>query len=525
MKKSLAAVLVAFAFLSCSPGSEAVRIWNLTCDGRPDAEGVSIDRPVFGWELEAEARGVSQRACRILVATSPGLLAPGQADVWDSGRLATTDSQFVAYRGKTLASGRAYFWKVGVWGNKGRIPAWSDAARFTTGLAGPEDWSGARWIGFEELPETMKIVPGVHGNGDELGEKGLKRAVVPAFRRSFDIGNETVERALVFVCGLGQYELRLNGRRVGDAFLSPGWTDYRKTSLYNTYDVTELLAPGTNAIGAVVGPGFFNVNRERYRKLVIAYGLPMLIAKLEIRYASGRRETVVSGPGWRTAPSPITFSSIYGGEDYDARLEQPGWDRAGFDDSSWKNALVVGGPGGRLESERDGPLKVMAEIPAKSVASPRPGIFVYDFGQNASGIIALKVQGRRGRTVTISPGELLDDGGLVDQSMSGSPYRLIYTLKGEGEETWSPRFTYYGFRYAQVEGAVPAGTDGPGDAPRILALTMLHTRNSAPSAGSFSCSKDLFNRTFTLIDWAIRSNLASVPTDCPHREKLGWLEQ
>lgn len=517
-----AAVCIAFA---CSSAPGGIRVSNLTCEGRPAAAGVSIDRPVFGWELEAEARGVSQRACRILLATSPQLLAPGRADVWDSGRLATSESQFVAYRGKRLDPGRIYFWKVGVRGNKSRTFAWSDAARFSTGLASSDDWSGARWIGFEELPETMKIVPGVHGNGDELGDKGLKRAVVPSFRRSFNVANELVERALVFVSGLGQYELRLNGRRVGDAFLSPGWTDYRRTCLYDTYDVTELLEPGTNAVAAIVGPGFFNVNRERYRKLVIAYGLPMLIVKLDIHYASGRRETVVSGPDWRTAPSAITFSSIYGGEDHDARLEQPGWDGPGFDDSSWKNATAVAGPGGRLEPERDGPLKVMAEIPAKAVKSPRPGSFVYDFGQNASGIVALKVRGPRGATVVISPGELLDDRGLVDQSMSGSPYALTYTLKGEGEETWSPRFTYYGFRYAQVEGAVPEGAAGSDGAPRVVALTMLHTRNAASSAGSFSCSKELFNRTFTLIDWAIRSNLASVPTDCPHREKLGWLEQ
>jgi alpha-L-rhamnosidase len=522
--RASAVVLVAF-LLACSPSPTAIRVVHPTCDNRPDASGVSVDRPVFGWELESAARGMSQRACRILVATSPGLLAPGRADVWDSGRLATTDSQFVAYRGKTLDSGRAYFWKVGVWGNKGRTAAWSEAARFTTELAPPGDWSGARWIAFEELPEAMKILPGVHGNGGELGDRGLERVVVPAFRKALDVANEPVERAFVFVSGLGQYELRLNGRRVGEAFLSPGWTDYRTTCLYNTYDVTGLLQPGPNAIGALVGPGFFNVNRERYRKLVIAYGLPMLMVKIDILYRSGRRETVVSGPDWRTAPSAITFSSIYGGEDYDARLEQSGWDTARFDDSSWKNALVVAGPGGRLEAEKDLPLGIMAEIPAKTVSSPRPGVFIYDFGQNASGIVSFKVRGRRGQTVTISPGELLDDRGLVDQSMSGSPYRLIYTLKGEGEETWSPRFTYYGFRYAQVEGAAPEGEKAPAEAPRVLALSLLHTRNLAPAAGSFSCSKELFNRTFALIDWAIRSNLASVPTDCPHREKLGWLEQ
>ncbi|MEN6559536.1 MAG: family 78 glycoside hydrolase catalytic domain [Acidobacteriota bacterium] len=525
MRLRAAALVAGISIASALACDGGISVRNLTCDNRPEAAGVGVDRPVFGWEIASGARGEAQRACRILVAASPELCQPGRADVWDSGRLETSESQFVPYGGKRLDGGRAYFWKVGVWGRRGRAAAWSAAARFVTELAGPGDWSGARWIAYEELPEALKIVPGVHGGGDDLGERGRRRAVVPAFRRDFVVRNETVARALVFVSGLGHYELRLNGRPVGDSFLAPGWTDYRKTCLYDTYDVTDLVKAGRNAIGAIVGPGFFNVSRERYRKLVIAYGWPMLVVKLDLAYASGRRETITSGPDWRTAPSPVAFSSIYGGEDYDARLEAAGWDAAGFDDSGWRAARPVAGPEGALEPERDFPLKVEERIEARRILEPRPGVFVYDFGQNASGIVALKVRGRRGATVTISPGELLSGDGTIDQRMSGAPYRLVYTLKGEGDEEWRPRFTYYGFRYAQVEGAAPGGTDGPADAPRILGLTMLHTRNSAPSAGSFSCSKELFNRTFALIDWAIRSNLASVPTDCPHREKLGWLEQ
>ena len=524
-QKWVTAVLLVLAVMACSPRPDAIRVVNLSCDNRPEATGVSAVRPIFGWEVASSERGQEQRTCRILVATSAALLDGGQADVWDSGRLVTPQSTFVAYRGKRLDPGRVHYWRVGVWGRRGRTPVWSEPARFTTELARPEDWSGARWIAYEELAAALKIVPGVHGNGDDLGDRGLKRPVVPVFRKDFDVRDEAIERALIFVSGLGHYELRLNGRAVGDAFLAPGWTDYRRTCLYDTHDVTGLLKPGKNAIGAIVGNGFFNVNRERYRKLVIAYGFPMAIVKLDILYASGRRETIVSDPDWRTAPSPITFSSIYGGEDHDARLEQPGWDMADFDESSWRKAIVVAGPEGRLEPEREFPLEVMDEIGVKTVSEPRPGVFVYDFGQNASGIVALKVRGKRGATVTISPGELLYEGDTVDQRASGAPYRLSYTLKGEGEEEWRPRFTYYGFRYAQVEGAVPEGEDGPVDAPRVLGLTMLHTRNSSSAAGSFSCSKELFNRTFSLINWAIRSNLASVPTDCPHREKLGWLEQ
>ncbi len=516
----LSAAAAVLVLLSPACVRHGVRVVGLACQNRVNPVGVDPARPVFGWELASGERGQVQTAFRILAATSASLLEKSVGDVWDSGRRQGSGSAFLPYAGKSLSPGREYFWKVMVWDGQGRPSTWSETARFTTGLSSggasaADAWSGARWIAFDKLPDAMKVVPGVHGNGDELGDKARKRSVVPLFRKEFDVRGEPVARALVFVCGLGQYELRLNGRKVGSSFLAPGWTDYRQTCLYNTYDVTALLRPGRNAVGAVVGNGFFNVNRERYRKLVIAYGLPMMIARLDVTYVSGRRETITSGTDWKTAPSPITFSSIYGGEDYDARLEQPGWDSPGFDDAAWRPALDVPGPGGSLEPEGDYPLAVEAAIAVKKISEPRPGVFVYDFGQNASGIIALKVKGERGRTVTIRPAELLGRDGLADQSMSGSPYLFSYTLKGGNGEDWTPRFTYYGFRYAQVEGAAPADLD----------LRLLHTRNSSPAVGSFACSKELFNRAFTLIEWAIRSNLASVPTDCPHREKLGWLEQ
>ncbi len=515
---------LAFLLSLSVPAPAAVAVVNPTCDRLPDATGVGLTRPVFGWELSSKDRGELQTAFRVLVATSAAKLETGRADVWDSGRREGSETAFVPYGGPRLDPGRAYFWKVAAWGRDGGAPAWSGTARFVTELAGPADWSGARWIAFEEFAAAERIVPGVHGNGDALGDAGRRRPVVPLFRKEFDVRGEPLERALAFVCGLGHYELRLNGRAAGDAFLAPGWTDYRKTCLYDTLDVTALVKPGRNAIAAVVGNGFFNVNRERYRKLVVAYGAPMLILELDLVYASGRRETVVSGPGWKTAPSAVTFTSIYGGEDHDARLERPGWDAAGFDDSGWRTPVVVEGPGGRLEPGKDRPVKVMEEILPAAVRTPMPGVFVYDFGRNLSGIVGLTIRGPRGGTVTISPGELLDGRGLVDQSASGSPYRWTYTLAGRGDEEWRPRFTYYGFRYAQVEGAVPDGFAGPGNAPRVVSVKMLHTRNSAPAAGAFACSNPLFDRIAALIDAAVRSNLASVATDCPHREKLGWLE-
>ncbi|OGD20084.1 MAG: alpha-L-rhamnosidase [Candidatus Aminicenantes bacterium RBG_16_63_16] len=497
---------------------------DLRCENRESLLGADTKSPLFSWALSSAERSQAQTAYRLQVAKSAAGLESGSGRIWDGGKRALAPDLFAAYDGPELEPGTEYFWRVRVWDGRGRPSGWSPASSFVTGLARPDDWSGARWMACEELPVSLKLVPGVHGSGDSLGETARRRPIVPLFRKDFEARGDAV-KALVFVSGLGHYELTVNGRRVAGSFLAPGWTAYQRSCLYNVYDVTGLVAKGWNTLGLIVGNGFFNINRERYRKLVIACGMPMALLKMNIDYRSGESDVVVSGPDWKTAPSPITYSSIYGGEDYDARLEQPGWDSPAFADSSWKAAIVVDGPGGRLKPETDHPLKVTDEIAVAKITRPQPGMTIFDFGQNASGVIRVGLKGKPGLPVKITPGELLGKDGLVNQRASGEPCFWTYTLKGEGEETWSPRFSYYGFRYAQVEGAVPSGKGGNGGTPEILDIRLLHTRNSAPRTGSFACSNELFNRIYRLILWAIQSNLASVVTDCPHREKLGWLEQ
>ena len=383
------------------------------------------------------------------------------------------------------------------------------------------NWGEARWIALEKLEDSLKIVPAVHGAGDQLGEKGIKRSVVPMFRNQFSL-NKPVESAWIHISGMGHYELSVNGNKVGDQFLSPGWTLYQKRIFYNTFDISPYLKTGENAIGVMVGNGFYHVNRERYRKLVVAYGYPKLIFSIEIKFSDGTSTQIVSGEECRVAPSPVTFSSIYGGEDYDATLEQEGWNTAGFDDSYWLKPIVLSDGTETLFPEEDFPLKVMQEFTPANRMTSKSGRTIYDFGQNASGIISLKVKGNRGARIKIRPDELIDENGDVTQRSGGGPYELNYTLKGGETEEWQPRFTYYGFRYADVEITEPEGAGAP---TVIEELKMLHIRNSAPSVGAFSCSDTLFNQIFELILWGIKSNMASVTTDCPHREKLGWLEQ
>ena len=384
-----------------------------------------------------------------------------------------------------------------------------------------DNWTNAQWMTFEIFQDSMLIVPGVHGSGYRLGNKGLKRSIVPMFRKDFSI-TDSIESALINICGLGHYELYINNNRIGDMFLSPGWTNYQKRSLYNTFDITEQIKQGGNAIGVLVGNGFYNINRERYRKLVVAYGYPKLIFNIQIKFKNDTVENVVSDEDCTVTSSPITFSSIYGGEDYNATLEQIGWSTFGFDDSKWQKPVLLGDSIGKLELEEDYPLKIMDEFLTQKISKSKTGRTIYDFGQNASGIISLKVKGNRGAQIIIRPDELINEEGNITQQSGGGPYEFNYILKGDGIEEWQPRFTYYGFRYADVEIIEPElGTTKT----EVVEIKMLHTRNSSPTVGTFSCSDTLFNQIYELINWSIKSNMASVATDCPHREKLGWLEQ
>jgi alpha-L-rhamnosidase len=524
MKKILSSALTALLLLSCNLIiSSDIEVSKLQCNNMENPIGTG-NNPNFNWIVPSGIHGAQQTAYQIVLDSVSGNFDPQSKFTWNSGKVLSAASTWIPYSGPELKSGTKYYWRLRLWDNKDNPTGWSKPAFFITGLFQEKDWSGAKWIGYEEIPDSLLLIPGVHGNGNNLGPVAKNRTVIPYFRKEFDL-KKNVRQAIIFVSGLGHYELYVNGKKKGDRFLSPGWTNYQKTCFYNTYDITEMINRGENTIGAIVGNGFYNINRERYRKLVIAFGAPKLILKLEVSYVDGSKEVITTNETWQTSPSPITFTSIYGGEDYDARLEQFGWNKAGFDDSGWKKALIVREPEGILRPESDYPVKLLQTLEPEKIIYTDSNLYVYDFGQNASGIIKLKVKGKKGEVVRLLPGELIGKDSLVTQRASGSPYYFTYTLKGGKEEIWAPRFTYYGFRYLQVEGAVPVNAPNPWGKPVISGLDMLHTRNSSPVIGSFKCSNELFNSIYELINWSIKSNMTSVATDCPHREKLGWLEQ
>ncbi|TCD01574.1 alpha-L-rhamnosidase [Pedobacter psychroterrae] len=485
---------------------------NLTVEYKKNPLGIEAARPRLGWWIDTDRSDVRQGAYQIQVSPSKQGLLNGKSVLWNSGRRNTDRNISVLYDGPALKSAQKYYWRVRVWNTKGKASNWSEVAGFATGILTQQEWAKASWISNEVLPDSLKVIPGIHGSGDGLGNKLLKRAVNPYFKKSFQL-KKSIAQASVFVSGMGQHELYLNGKKVSADFLTPGWTNYEKRCLYNTYDVTNQLQQGENVLGSIVGGGFFYINRERYRKVVSGYGYPMFRLILQIRFTDGTSTRVVTDESWKTMASPVVYSSIYGGEDYDARLEQKGWNQKSFNDASWKNAIVAKGPDGKMAAQIEYPVRVMDTIPVKKISVPEAGKSIYDFGQNASGIVSIKLSGKRGDKIKITPSELLTDKGFITQKSSGENFYFEYTLKGEGVEEWTPKFTYYGFRYAMIEGVKPTSVE------------LLHTRNSAPGAGSFSSSNELFNKIYHLIDWSLRSNIVSVSTDCPHREKLGWLEQ
>lgn len=514
-------VFLFFTFL-CSRGlAQQLAVSNLKCEYQGSPLGVQRTAPVLSWELTSNQRGTKQTGYRILVADSEKQLRNNVGNIWDSQKVASNTSIQVSYAGTPLKAIKSYYWKVMVWDQAQRASTWSAPARWQMGLLTTADWQGAQWIAYEKLSDEHVNVLPTDGKKDAFEGNN----VLPLLRKDFTV-RKPLQRATVFICGLGQFEMHLNGEKVGDHFLDPAWTKYDKHAQYVTFDVTEQLRKGVNTVGVMLGNGFYYVPpvKGRFRKLKTAFGYPKMLCRVVLDYQDGSTGSVLSDATWKTSTGPVTFSSIYGGEDYNATLEQPGWDTPRFNAQAWKPALLADGPP-ELIAQMTEPLKVHETFDAQKITPLPANKWVYDFGQNASGIIELQVQGRAGDTVRILPAELLKADNAVTQKNSGGPYYFTYVLKGQGVETWRPRFSYYGFRYAQVEGGVPKGEANPGNRPVVLTLTALHTRNAAPRLGEFSCSNDLFNRTNKLIDWSIKSNIASVFTDCPHREKLGWQEE
>lgn len=519
------------AAASRAPGVlEAV---DLHCEYLVDPLGMEARRPRLGWKLRPTdgSRDQAQSAWRVTVATSAERLESGVADLWDSGRVDGSRQLHVEYGGVPLASGQACFWRVEAWDRDGNRGLPSRTARWEMGLLDESDWTGP-WISDGvELPTA--------------DEDHYRDDPAPLFRRPFVI-DRPVRRARLYAVGLGYGEFRMNGRRVGDEVLAPTWTTFSHRVFYSTHDVTPLLQTGENVLGAMLGNGWYNplplrmwgrINLREH----LPVGRPRCIARLAVEFADGTRLDVPTGTDWKTAPGPILRNSVYLGEVHDARLEPGGWDRPGFDDRAWKPAVRADddprstGPG-RLCAMPMPPLRETEVLPAVAMHEPAPGVFVFDLGRNIAGRPHLRVEGPAGTTVRMRTGELLHvDGSLNpmtavagqikglrrDGTPVGGPgapavawQEDVYTLRGDGPEAWTPRFTFHGFRYVEVTGF-------PGR-PTLEAVEGRRTHTDFARIGSFACSSDRLNRIDDIVGAALVGNCVGVQSDCPGREKFQY---
>ena len=470
----------------------------LTCEYAVNPLGVDTARPRFGWIVPCERRGQMQSAYRILVASRSDLLETGSADKWDSGKVVANQSVNVPYEGAPLRSGERCFWKVRVWHEGADQYADSPAATFEMGLLTAGDREG-QWIGAAATISS------------------------PLLRKEFSLPG-TITHARAYVCGLGWYELFINGRKAGERVLDPAPTDYDRRALYVTHDVTDMLRPGPNAVGAILGNGSYSAPSA------LRYGdSPRLWMLLIVQLRDGTTVRRVTDGTWKTSPGPITHNDLYGGETYDARLEKPGWATPGYDDGDWAPATIKQNPGGKLESQLMPPIEVIETIRPRTFTSPQPGVHVFDFGQLFGGWVRLRVKGPAGTVVRIRySARICPSSGLVDQShylkhhrfraLSPSPSETdTYIRKGDRQgETYEPRFTFHPVRYVQVEGL--PGTPSVGD----LEGRVVHT--AVDLSAQFNCSNPLLNRIHQNVRWTLRNSLFGLPLDCLHREPWAWID-
>jgi alpha-L-rhamnosidase len=474
----------------------ALKLTGLRTEYKENPVGIDARKPRFSWQLQAVDRGVMQAAYQIRVARTAADLQAGKNLVWDSGKTVSDESIHRVYEGPALQSAERYYWQVRIWDASGKDSGWSDAAYFEMGLLAAADWK-ASWIE-PDLPEDTK-----------------KSNPAPMLRREFKLYG-AIERARAYVTSHGLYEAYLNGQRVGDQVFTPGWTSYHKQLQYQTYDVTNLLRSGDNAIGVLLGDGWYRGNLAWGSKRNIYGERLALLLQIEVTYKDGRKELITSDQSWKASTGPILMSEIYHGETYDARLEKAGWNAPGFDDKQWLGVKVAHHSKTILTAPAGPPVRRIEEIKPVKIFKTPAGETVVDFGQNLVGWVRLKVQGAAGTTVTIRHAEVLDKAGnFYTENMRAAKTTLRYTLKGSGVETYEPHFTFFGYRYMAVEG-------WPGELTTD-SLTSVAVHSDMARAGKFETSHALINQLQHNIQWGQKGNFLDVPTDCPQRdERLGW---
>jgi alpha-L-rhamnosidase len=471
---------------------------HLRCEYLANPVGIDLRQPRLSWELRSQERDQRQIAYQILCAVKETDLARGESLLWDSGRVASNQSVHIHYAGKALTSGLRCWWKVRVWDQAEDPSPYSQPAFWQMGLLEPSDWK-AEWIWLEVVANAQ--MPGIRP--------------CSYFRRSFSV-KEPVERATLYATAKGVYELRMNGERVGDAVLAPGWTDYHQRIQYQTYDVTDLLRSDENALGVILGDGWYS-GHVGHKGGKAHYGdYPEFLAQLEVEHSDGSVTTLVSDATWLGTTGPILFSDLLMGETYDAQLEMPGWDTALYDDSEWRGVRAGVDRRPQLVASTAPPVRVTQELTPRALVQRSSGSYVFDMGQNMVGWVRLKAQGDVGTRISLRFAEVLNpDGSLHTDNLRSARATDTFIVGAAGTQIFEPHFTYHGFRYVEMMGF-------PGE-PSLDTLVGCVIHSDLSASGSFQCSNPMINRLWQNVMWGQRGNFISVPTDCPQRdERLGW---
>jgi alpha-L-rhamnosidase len=483
---------VIFLLSSCNLSESPALVASLECESQVDPLGIDREHPLLQWKMADTRRGAAQTAYQVLVATSPELLKKDTGDIWDSGKVETDQSVHIEYAGKPVESAKSYYWKVKIWDQDGKPTAWSKIASWEMGLLSASDWK-ATWVA-RSMEEPSRSV---------------------YMRKGIELQGKQVQKARLFVTGLGNYVFYINGNRVGNDLLTPGWTDFPKRLEYQVYDVASLLAEGENALGAILGSMWWSGGLGWQGGSRYSEGPLKLLAQLQVDYSDGSKEVFATDNSWKWHNSPIVFDHIYHGETYDANLEIEGWSSANFDDSDWL-ATEPASYEGLLVGPRFPALREQMQITPVSLNEPVPGEYVYDLAQNMVGWAQFIVNAPKGDTITLRFAELLHDDGTVAQENLRSA-KVTDKIVSNGEPlVWEPKFTYHGFQYVQVSGLKqkPAQTD--------LVGKVIYT--DQPLVGKLETSNELINRINRNIIWGQKGNFFTVPTDCPQRdERLGWM--
>jgi alpha-L-rhamnosidase len=491
MKKFIAVITAFAAGISLSMAQ--VQVQNLATENLSNPIGLDITKPHFSWQLVSPKRNVLQTAYELRVGSDPKELARGKSS-WTTGKVTSDQSILVPYNGEALSSGKRYYWQVRVWDNAGQASAWSTPAFWQMGLLKSADWS-AQWI-----------VPGFE-------EDNLRAS--PLFRKEFN-SKKKIKSAMAYVTAHGLYEAQINGKKVGDAYLTPGWTSYNKRLQYQVYDVTDLVKTGSNAIGVTLANGWYRGNlvwegrKDLYGKDIA------LLFQLNITYTDGSTENIITDESWKSSTGAIRYSEIYHGETIDARQEKKGWAIAGYDDKTWSGVKKADFSKDVLVATYNELVKKHETFKPVRIFKTPAGEQVIDFGQNLVGWVVLKVNGKAGDTIRLSHAEVLDKAGnFYITNLRKAKAEDNYILKGGGEETFEPNFTWHGFRFLKVEGY-------PGELkPENFTAVALYS--DIKPIGSFTSSNKMINQLQHNIEWGLKGNFLDVPTDCPQRdERLGW---